>query len=510
METGGTARGGRSDSALSGAPSGGMADVTGGSAGTGQSSPRANGGEGASAGTTGTQTQGATGGSSSAGVPGSGDSGASSSGAGVGGTGGAPAGGVEPTGARGASQSSAGVSGSGDSGASSGAGVGGMGGAPAGGAEPTGARGASQSSAGVSGSGHSGASSGAGASGQGGAPAGGAEPAGAGRSAAGAGIAGMPASAGAAGAAGASGCTNDTECSHLTSTCIVGRCNTNTHVCYPDLQNDAPCNDDDPCTSDDVCDSLGVCAGNPYNCNDSLDCTTDVCDGDGGCANTIETGSCLIALACYSDEETNLANTCQICDALTPTSWSDNNGAECDDNDVCTRNDTCSGGTCGGDPIVDSLEDNDTPGTAIDAGMIDSNDWWPSGSYRATLYATGDEDWFSFHDHHANFSDVEPSAELTNVPTNSNYGLCVFYECDDQGDGYTISCAEGAYSISHGLRGCCNSGGMGSDTAVRLVPDCANGGWTGASDNSGQAYVRVFHSAGAWSCASYSLSYGDQ
>ena len=59
---------------------------------------------------------------------------------------------------------------------------------------------------------------------------------------------------------------------------------------------------------------------------------------------------CLIDDICYGDGQANPAQVCQKCNtSVSATAWSDNDGALCDDTDFCTVNDTCSGGTCGGD-----------------------------------------------------------------------------------------------------------------------------------------------------------------
>jgi len=81
------------------------------------------------------------------------------------------------------------------------------------------------------------------------------------------------------------------------------------------------CNDGDTCTTGDVCNALGACAGTPYSCDDSNPCTTDVCNGSGGCFN-FPGGS-----------------------------------GPCDDGDACTGNDRCkSGGVCEGIQGIGGLD----------------------------------------------------------------------------------------------------------------------------------------------------------
>jgi hypothetical protein len=71
------------------------------------------------------------------------------------------------------------------------------------------------------------------------------------------------------------------------------------------------CDDGTVCTQSDKC-AGGVCVGNnPLNCNDSIDCTTDLCDPVTGCSNQ-----------------------------KAP------NGSPCEDGSFCTSGDTCSNGKC--------------------------------------------------------------------------------------------------------------------------------------------------------------------
>lgn len=95
---------------------------------------------------------------------------------------------------------------------------------------------------------------------------------------------------------------------------------------------------------DDDCD--GQTDETINNCNDGLTCTTDTCSGS--CSNTINAGSCVINNTCYSHGDLNPSNPCQRCNSNNPTGWSNMpNTTSCNaDNDGCTQNDTCSGGTC--------------------------------------------------------------------------------------------------------------------------------------------------------------------
>ena len=116
------------------------------------------------------------------------------------------------------------------------------------------------------------------------------------------------------------------------------------------------CDDGNACTSPDYCQA-GVCLGTPQpgccatnsDCDDSHDCTDDVCNpADGTCSNPVITGFCLIGATCYADGTANPANPCQECqNSGSPTGWS-NNTDPCDDGIYCTGNDRCADGACQG------------------------------------------------------------------------------------------------------------------------------------------------------------------
>jgi hypothetical protein len=60
---------------------------------------------------------------------------------------------------------------------------------------------------------------------------------------------------------------------------------------------------------------------------------------------------CLIASDCVAASATNPSNVCQICDPTRSlSSWSDNDGAPCDDGLFCTVADLCAQGACAGAP----------------------------------------------------------------------------------------------------------------------------------------------------------------
>ena len=105
------------------------------------------------------------------------------------------------------------------------------------------------------------------------------------------------------------------------------------------------CDDGDPCTHTDKC-AGGACKGTAYSCDDGVACTTNVCNGQGGCDYGVAAGQCFIDGACV-DAGPDPANACRTCvPALSQADWQDQTGQACDDGDPCTGDGTCQGGAC--------------------------------------------------------------------------------------------------------------------------------------------------------------------
>jgi len=78
------------------------------------------------------------------------------------------------------------------------------------------------------------------------------------------------------------------------------------------------CDDKNSCTKNDTCLN-GTCKGTSFSslCSDGYGCTTDKCDGKGGClGNELKTGWCLINGSCYKKGGKKLDGTCNECDPL--------------------------------------------------------------------------------------------------------------------------------------------------------------------------------------------------
>ncbi len=121
------------------------------------------------------------------------------------------------------------------------------------------------------------------------------------------------------------------------------------------------CNDGLNCTKDDRCNGNGECKGIEYSCNDEIDCTLDICDGQGGCYFKLKNDYCYINGECILDTSPKKDNPCMYCNVLfNQNNWTyEANGKKCDDNNSSTPYDYCDGkGNCKGytqDPFEDAI-----------------------------------------------------------------------------------------------------------------------------------------------------------
>ena len=124
--------------------------------------------------------------------------------------------------------------------------------------------------------------------------------------------------------------------------------------------NTLPCNDNDVCTLGDTC--KGSACGNTGKlpCNDGNPCTDDTCDGAKGCVFTNNSA------VCDDNNNCTIGDTCKDgtctpaapspCDDKNPCTTetcdpkggckSENNTANCSDDNVCTVNDVCADAKC--------------------------------------------------------------------------------------------------------------------------------------------------------------------
>lgn len=128
------------------------------------------------------------------------------------------------------------------------------------------------------------------------------------------------------------------------------------------------CNPHDNCAINPRCGQDFVCRGERYqNCSDDLDCTIDSCKGLGLCKNEPKPGFCVLNTrgstggrlqACFAKGDVNPDDPCEVCDPeVDPLRWSPRTGGTCDDDEPCTKDDTCQQGVCKGTYFGDQCDD---------------------------------------------------------------------------------------------------------------------------------------------------------
>ncbi len=162
------------------------------------------------------------------------------------------------------------------------------------------------------------------------------------------------------------------------------------------------CSDDRYCTVIDSC-SAGECIGEARICDDGIACNgvescdevasqcigaASTCADDEFCNSETDTCStdcsgCVIDGNCYADGSSSPTNACLVCDKATASDeWSVDVGANCDDDDLCTEDDTCDiTGRCGGMEVVCN-DDDDECGAArsCDSGTGTCVEQYPGSS----------------------------------------------------------------------------------------------------------------------------------
>ncbi|MFT7582757.1 MAG: hypothetical protein ACI9MR_004440, partial [Myxococcota bacterium] len=272
------------------------------------------------------------------------------------------------------------------------------------------------------------------------------------------------------------------------------------------------CSDNNRCTSGDSCNGSGDCVAGP-GCSDGLSCTSDVCNPAIGCTYPTVSNRCKINDACYNNNETRPGNVCFRCNAgASNSSWSLNDGATCGDGNSCTNSDRCGGGVCTGSPIIDGFGNNDARSGAWNLGTIADSDDFPDDarSFAANLYPSGDRDWYKYKvDDNTNTSQPRPEVKLSGIPSGMNYDLCLYWNCDDEGDGQSVDCNNGSTaSTNGGLPGCCKPASGSTAEQIEFQPKCDNGGIF-ADDDTGTAYIYVRRISGTPTCSNYSIQWGD-
>ncbi len=186
------------------------------------------------------------------------------------------------------------------------------------------------------------------------------------------------------------GCTDD-SC-HPVNGCVF-------------VANDAPCDDGDACTTGDHC-AGGWCKPDAFvQCDDGNPCTSSSCAPGVGCVSTLIDGPCDDGDACTVGDAC-VGGQCVggkplLCDDSNPCT-NDScdpqqgcqfqaNQAPCNDGDVCTVDDTCSGGECSGLSCSDLGQScgpvGCIPPVAVDA--IDPAEAYPESNVNGTITGSG-------------------------------------------------------------------------------------------------------------------------
>ena len=131
--------------------------------------------------------------------------------------------------------------------------------------------------------------------------------------------------------------------------CTDDRCNPDTGACE-NPPNTAPCDDGSACTEGDTCADGECVPGAPPNCDDGNICTIDGCNTRAGCFYLPTQSPCCIGENSVCDD----GNPCtsDLCDPEGGDCIYEFNTARCDDQTMCTTNDRCAEGSCGGTPVV--------------------------------------------------------------------------------------------------------------------------------------------------------------
>ena len=112
------------------------------------------------------------------------------------------------------------------------------------------------------------------------------------------------------------------------------------------LASDSACNDDNACTTNDHCQGNDCVSNDSLVCDDGDACTEDTCNPAKGCEFPPIQSPCCDATTALCDDENPC--TTDFCDESTLQCENEPNSAPCDDGDLCTWKDTCSGGSCMG------------------------------------------------------------------------------------------------------------------------------------------------------------------
>ncbi len=260
------------------------------------------------------------------------------------------------------------------------------------------------------------------------------------------------------------------------------------------------CDDLDYCTYDDVCFD-GTCAGTFHSCDDGKECTTDTCNGFGGCDYSITPGWCHIDGKCFFNGQQDPDFACQVCNTgasqtqFTPR----NDGDSCDDGISCTHTDQCAGNVCSGTPYAcndsiecttDSCRGDGTclfvaiPGHCfIDGQCVTANTVKPGNDCAACLPQISTQFWSGFRD-----GQGCDDGSLCTEGDHCSAGICLgLPKCDDAldctediCDPETGGCVNPVHENYCTINGGCYMYGQqnGLNQCMRCIPSEDDRGWT--------------------------------
>lgn len=152
-----------------------------------------------------------------------------------------------------------------------------------------------------------------------------------------------------------------------------------------------PCDDADNCTEGDVCGDGKCLPGKPKSCNDGNPCTSDSCDPKVGCNYVKNSLPCEDGDICTEGEKCSggactagSAKNCSDGNVCTSDSCESDKGCvnksmagECSDGNVCTEKDACVGGTCLSGALMTCDDNNPCTSNVcqIGVGCMNAPNW---------------------------------------------------------------------------------------------------------------------------------------
>jgi formylglycine-generating enzyme required for sulfatase activity len=135
-------------------------------------------------------------------------------------------------------------------------------------------------------------------------------------------------------------CQAESDCT-TAQPCLPRHCTEGWCTASPAAGED--CDDGNACTTGDVCGANGACAGQPVACDDGLGCTIDACQPKQGCVFQAD------PLACEDGDPC----TTHLCDVDNGCVTGVATDVKCDDGNACTTGDQCTvQGCAGGKQVV--------------------------------------------------------------------------------------------------------------------------------------------------------------